>query len=157
MIKQHYDKKLYIYCKVFKHFKSNCLYYSAQQFMTFIIIINITIIISEFMIYKSDVRKINKSKKIISVQRCQQRHKKIHKQKEKEKQRIKIYDVKTQTKETEVKTVFKKITLSFITIDMLLNKISYIYILVNLKCLCFNMIIKKTVKQNKLKQFSVLL
>ena len=44
---------------------------------------------------------------------------------------------------------------SFITIDMLLNEILYIYILVDSECLCFNIMIKKTVKQNKLKQFPI--
>ena len=44
---------------------------------------------------------------------------------------------------------------SLITIDTLLNRISYAHILVNLRCLCFNMMTKKTVEQNKLKWFPV--
>ena len=38
---------------------------------------------------------------------------------------------------------------------MLLNKVLYTHILINSKCLCFDMIIKKTVEQNKLKWFPV--
>ena len=43
----------------------------------------------------------------------------------------------------------------FITIDTLLNGILYTHTLIDSKCLCFDMMTKKTVEQNKLKQFSV--
>ena len=59
--------------------------------------------------------------------------------------------MKTQMKKAEVKMTLKKIIFLFITIDILLNRILYIHILINLKCLYFNIMIKKTVKQNKLK------
>ena len=49
----------------------------------------------------------------------------------------------------------KKIIFSFITIDILLNRVSYTHILVDSECLYFGMITKKTVKQNKLKWFPV--
>ena len=51
----------------------------------------------------------------------------------------------------------KEMIFSFITINMLLNEISYTHALVDLECLCFDMMTKKTVKQNKLKQFPVFL
>ena len=54
-------------------------------------------------------------------------------------------------KEAEVKMTLKKIIFSFITIDMLLNRVLYTHTLVDLRCLCFDMMIKKTVEQNKLK------
>lgn len=54
-------------------------------------------------------------------------------------------------KKTEVKIILKEITFLFITINTLLNEISYTHILIDLECLCFNMMIKKIVKQNKLK------
>ena len=50
----------------------------------------------------------------------------------------------------------KKMTSSFITINMLLNRVSYIHTLIDSECLCFGMVIKRTVEWNKLKQFSVL-
>ena len=49
----------------------------------------------------------------------------------------------------------KKMTFSFITINMLLNGILYTHTLVDSECLCFGMMTKKTVKQNKLKWFPV--
>ena len=75
--------------------------------------------------------------------------------KKKEKQRIKICNMKTQMKKAEVKMILKEMIFLFITIDMLLNRVSYTHILVDLRCLCFGMMTKKTVKQNKLKQFPV--
>ena len=60
-------------------------------------------------------------------------------------------------KKAEMKITLKKMTFSFITINILLNKVLYVYILIDLKCLCFDIMIKKTVKWNKLKQFPVLL
>lgn len=60
-----------------------------------------------------------------------------------------------QTKENDIKIVLKKIIFSFTTINMLLNEVLYTYILVDSKCLCFSIMIKKTVKQNNLKWFSV--
>ena len=81
--------------------------------------------------------------------------KKTHKQKKKEEQKIKIYDMKTQTKETEVKTALKEMTSLSIIINMLLNGVSYTHTLIDSECLCFGMVTKKTVKQNKLKWFSV--
>ena len=54
-----------------------------------------------------------------------------------------------------MKMILKKIIFSFITINTLLNKVLYIYTLIDSECLCFSMVIKKTVKQNKLKQFPV--
>ena len=89
------------------------------------------------------------------IQRCWLRHKlKTHKQKKKE-QKIKIYNAKIQRKKTEVKMILKKIIFSFITIDILLNEVLYAYILIDSKCLCFDMITKKIIKCNKLKQFPV--
>ena len=58
-------------------------------------------------------------------------------------------------KETEVKMTLKEIISSFIIIDTLLNKVLYTHTLVDSECLCFDIITKKTVKQNKLKQFPV--
>ena len=49
-------------------------------------------------------------------------------------------------KEAEVKMVLKKMISSFITINMLLNRVSYIHILIDLKCLCFDMMTKKIVE-----------
>ena len=63
--------------------------------------------------------------------------------------------METQTKETEVKTVLKEMTSSPITIDMLLNGVLYTHILVDSECVCFGMVTKKTVEQNKLEWFSV--
>ena len=63
--------------------------------------------------------------------------------------------METQIREAEVKTALKKMTSLSITIDMLLNGVSYTHTLVNSGCLCFGMMTKKTVEQNKLKQFSV--
>ena len=63
--------------------------------------------------------------------------------------------MKIQTKKAEVKTALKKMIFSFIIIDILLNEVLYAHILVDSKCLCFSIMIKKTVKQNKLEQFSV--
>ena len=54
--------------------------------------------------------------------------------------------MKIQIKEIEVKTMLKEIISSFIIIDTLLNEILYAHILVDLRCLCFNMMIKKIVK-----------
>ena len=54
-------------------------------------------------------------------------------------------------KEAEVKMALKEIIFSFITIDTLLNGILYVYTLVDSECLCFDIMIKKTVEQNKLK------
>ena len=54
-----------------------------------------------------------------------------------------------------MKMILKKIIFLFIIIDTLLNGVLYIHILINSECLCFNMMTKKTVKQNKLKQFPV--
>ena len=51
--------------------------------------------------------------------------------------------------------VLKEIISSFITIDTLLNEVSYTHTLVDLECLCFGMMTKKTVEQNKLKWFPV--
>ena len=51
--------------------------------------------------------------------------------------------------------VLKEIIFSFITIDMLLNGVSYTHTLVYSECLCFGMVTKRTVKWNKLKQFPV--
>ena len=59
--------------------------------------------------------------------------------------------MKIQIKEAEVKMTLKRIIFLFITIDMLLNKILYTHILIDLRCLCFDMMIKRIVKQNKLK------
>ena len=56
-----------------------------------------------------------------------------------------------------MKIILKKMISSFITIDMLLNEVLYTHILMNLECLCFSMITKKTMKQNKLKWFPVFL
>ena len=58
-------------------------------------------------------------------------------------------------KEIEMKMILKKMIFSFITINMLLNRVLYTHILINLKCLYFSMMTKKTVKQNKLKQFLI--
>ena len=63
MIKQYYEKKLCLCCEVFKHFRSNCLYYSAQQLTISIIIVNIIFTVLEFMIHKSNVREIYDLKK----------------------------------------------------------------------------------------------
>ena len=63
--------------------------------------------------------------------------------------------MKTQTKEAEVKTALKKTIFLFITINTLLNEVLYTHILIDSKCLCFNIMIKKTVEWNKLEQFSV--
>ena len=49
----------------------------------------------------------------------------------------------------------KKMIFLFIIINTLLNRVLYTHILINSECLCFDMMIKKTVEQNKLKQFSV--
>ena len=46
-------------------------------------------------------------------------------------------------------------TFSLITINTLLNRVLYTHILINSECLCFDMMIKKTVEWNKLKQFPV--
>ena len=56
-----------------------------------------------------------------------------------------------------MKTALKEKTFLFITINILLNKVLYIYIFINSNCLCFNIMIKEIVKQNKLKQFPVFL
>ena len=77
--------------------------------------------------------------------------------KKKEEQRIKIYNIKTQIKKAEVKIVLKKMIFSFIIINMLLNEVLYTYILIDSECLCFNIMIKKIVKWNKLKWFPVFL
>ena len=58
-------------------------------------------------------------------------------------------------KKAEMKMILKKMIFSFITIDMLLNGVSYTHTLVNSGCLCFGMMTKKTVEQNKLKWFPV--
>ena len=58
-------------------------------------------------------------------------------------------------KKTEVKMILKEMIFPFITINTLLNKVSYTHILINSECLYFDIIIKRTVKQNKLEQFSV--
>ena len=58
-------------------------------------------------------------------------------------------------KKAEVKMALKKMIFLFITINMLLNRVLYAHTLVDSKCLCFGMMIKKTVEQNKLKWFSV--
>ena len=58
-------------------------------------------------------------------------------------------------KKAEVKMVLKEMTFSPIIINTLLNGVSYTHTLINLRCLCFNMVTKKTVEQNKLKQFPV--
>ena len=63
--------------------------------------------------------------------------------------------MKTQIKKAKIKTMLKEMIFSFITIDTLLNKVSYVHTLVNLEYLCFSIMTKKTVKQNKLKWFSV--
>ena len=63
--------------------------------------------------------------------------------------------MKTQMKKTEMKMTLKKITSLFITINTLLNRVSYTHILVNSECLCFGMMTKKTAEQNKLKWFPV--
>ena len=54
-----------------------------------------------------------------------------------------------------MKMALKEIIFSLITIDTLLNGILYIHILIDLKCLYFDMMTKKTVEQNKSKQFLV--
>ena len=54
-------------------------------------------------------------------------------------------------KKVEMKMTLKKMIFLFITINMLLNGVSYAHILIDLGCLCFGMVIKKTVEQNKLK------
>ena len=54
-----------------------------------------------------------------------------------------------------MKITLKKMTFLLIIIDMLLNGISYTYTLIDSEYLCFGMMTKKTVKQNKLKQFPV--
>ena len=54
-------------------------------------------------------------------------------------------------KKAEMKMTLKKIIFSSIIINTLLNKVSYAHILIDSECLCFNMITKKTVEQNKLK------
>ena len=51
--------------------------------------------------------------------------------------------------------ILKKMIFLFITINTLLNGVLYVYALVDLKYLCFGIITKKTVKQNKLKWFPV--
>ena len=51
--------------------------------------------------------------------------------------------------------VLKKMISLFITINTLLNEVLYTHILVDSECLCFGMVIKKTVEQNKLKWFPV--
>ena len=58
-------------------------------------------------------------------------------------------------KEAEMKMTLEKITSLPITINMLLNRVSYTHTLIDLKCLCFSMVTKKTVEQNKLKWFPV--
>ena len=58
-------------------------------------------------------------------------------------------------KKAEVKTAQKKMISLSITIDMLLNKVSYIHTLIDSECLCFDMMTKRTVEWNKLEQFSV--
>ena len=108
------------------------------------------------MTHKSDVKEINNLKKNnFCLKISAETQKKKHRQKKKEKQRIKICNMKTQTKKAEVKTALKKIISLFITIDTLLNEILYAHTLIDLGCLYFSMVIKKTVEQNKLKQFSV--
>ena len=54
-----------------------------------------------------------------------------------------------------MKMVLKKIISLSITINTLLNGILYTHILVDLECLCFGMVTKKTMEWNKLKQFPV--
>ena len=63
--------------------------------------------------------------------------------------------MKTQTKKIEIKTALKEIIFSLIIINTLLNRVLYAYTLVNSECLCFGMMIKKTVEWNKLKWFLV--
>ena len=49
----------------------------------------------------------------------------------------------------------KEMIFLFITIDMLLNGVLYAHTLIDSRCLCFSMVTKKTVEQNKLKWFPV--
>ena len=64
--------------------------------------------------------------------------------------------MKIQMKKAEMKITLKKMIFLFITINILLNRVLYIYTLINSEYLCFDMIIKKIVKWNKLKWFPVL-
>ena len=49
----------------------------------------------------------------------------------------------------------KKMIFSSITINTLLNEVLYTHILIDSGCLCFDMMTKKTMEQNKLEQFPV--
>ena len=58
-------------------------------------------------------------------------------------------------KKAEVKMALKEMISPSITIDMLLNGVLYAHTLVDLECLCFGMVTKKTVEWNKLEWFPV--